>query len=98
MYTEIMVLFVGIGLIILLLITILILLIILLKKSAGDFPVAFTAPPVIPSVQVPQGAQQPASSLTQQQFQANGVTFCKNCYTQFDASVQFCPKCGTPKS
>lgn len=98
MYTEIMILFVGIGLIILLLITVLVLLIILLKKSSGDLPAgAFMASPVVPSVQVPQQASQPAA-VPGQQFQGNGVTFCKNCYTQFDASVQFCPKCGTPKS
>ncbi|MDM8157039.1 hypothetical protein QUV96_05235 [Amedibacillus dolichus] len=25
------------------------------------------------------------------------VVFCKNCATQYDASLRSCPKCGTPR-
>lgn len=99
MYTEIMILFAGIGVIILLLVVILILLIIVLKRSSGDLPAkAFMAPPAVPPVQVPQQKMSQAAPVPGQQFQGSGVVFCKNCYTQFDSSAQFCPKCGTPKS
>ena len=92
MYTEFILIFAGLGVNFILLVTAIILLIIILRKSSGNLPAnAFISPPVMtPNQQAPLKSE-PA-------LQGNRVVFCKNCYTQFDSSVQFCPKCGTPKN
>lgn len=94
MYTELVIIFAGLGLVIALLITILVLLIIVLKRTSGHLPVSAYVPPVSTPSIMPGHPPQVAA----QQRPGNGVVFCKNCYTQFDTSVKFCPKCGTPKN
>ena len=97
MYTEFILIFAGLGVNFILLVTAIILIIIILRKSSGNLPAnAFISPPVSsPSVMTPN---QQAPLKSEPALQGNRVVFCKNCYTQFDSSVQFCPKCGTPKN
>lgn len=106
MYTEFILIFAGLGIIIVFLLVILILLIVLMKKSSNDLPsgafMTAPTPPTPNSSSAPSYRQanpyQQAAPVSGQPSQGGSIVFCKNCYTQFDASVQFCPKCGSPRN
>lgn len=107
MYTEFILIFAGLGIIIVFLLIILILLIVLIKKSSNDLTTgafmtvptsAVASPQPAASVYGQVSSYQQGSSVSGQPSQGGSVAFCKNCYTQFDASAQFCPKCGSPRN
>lgn len=106
MYTEFILIFAGLGIIIVLLLVVVIFLIVLMKKSSNDLPSGAFLTAQMPSIpnsssSAPSFQQanpyQQVSPVSGQPSQSSSVVFCKNCYTQFDASVQFCPKCGSPR-
>lgn len=82
MYTEFIIMYIGLGVLILLAIAILVLLIVLLNKEPKVY-----APKSYNSVS--QGAQ--TYNVT------GNIVFCKKCATQFNSSQRACPKCGTPR-
>lgn len=91
MYTEFIIIFSGLGVVIALLLAVLVLLIILLKKTSNDIPISsFTAPMTAAAGQIQPTPNSSAAN--------SGVVYCRNCFTEFDATAQFCPKCGTPRS
>lgn len=84
MYTEFIIIYIGVGISVLLSIVSVVLLLKLLKRTggsrygnAGGF------------------ADKPQSYGTQSV--KTGVVFCKYCGTRFDAATRVCPKCGTPR-
>lgn len=82
MYTEFMIIYIGIGFLALLGIAILIMLILLLKKDHGSY---------IPKNDNYSPSVQPTAPNT------GNIVFCKKCAAEFDASQRTCPKCGTPR-
>ena len=95
MYTEFIIIFCGLGVTIVLLLVVIVLLIVLLKKTSNEIPMSSFTMPVNTAAGQFQPTAQPASNA----FPANNsVVYCRNCFTEFDATAQFCPKCGTPRS
>ena len=84
MYTEFLIIYIMLGVLILLMIVAVILLIAVLKKT-GSNSSRNRYQQQMPTYQ--QGAQN----------SAGGVAFCKNCGSQFNASLRVCPRCGTPR-
>ena len=82
MYPEFIAIFVCFGILAVMQIVSLILIIVLLKRSKNPTG----------SVQINSYARS-----FQQPVQSNGVAFCLNCGTQFDAAHKVCPKCGKPR-
>ena len=84
MYTEFVIIYIGMGILALLSIASIALLIIVMKKMGNGF----------------SGNPERYSSKPQNYGHNNaqvGVVFCKNCGTQFDGATHVCPKCGTPR-
>lgn len=94
MYTEFIIIFSGLGVIIVLLLVVIVLLIVLMKKSSNDIPVSG----FVSSASISAGQPQASLGMAATSSVGSGVVFCKNCFTEFDASVRFCPKCGTPQN
>lgn len=95
MYTEFIIIFTGLGAIVVLLLVVIILLIVLLKKANSDVPMNSFVTPMTAS---PGQFQQTMQAVPNASAANSGVVYCKNCFTEFDAATQFCPKCGTPRS
>lgn len=82
MYTEFLIIYIGLGILVLLGIAILILLIMLLKKDQGAYiPQNNNYIPNVQTTATPSG----------------NIVFCKKCAAEFDSSQRACPKCGTPR-
>jgi len=87
-YTEFIIIFIGLGILLMFSIANLILLIVLLKRG-NDMPVRsfnnFTPTPTGYESQAPKAGM------------GGNIVFCKKCATEFDASQKYCPKCGTAR-
>lgn len=82
MYTEFLIIYIGLGILAVLGIAILILLIMLLKKDQGVYiPQNNNYTPNVQTTATPNG----------------NIVFCKKCAAEFDSSQRACPKCGTPR-
>lgn len=82
MYTEFIIMYIGLGVLILLAIAILVLLILLFKKEQNVYiPQSHNS--------FTQNSQAPVTS--------GNIVFCKKCATEFNSSQRACPKCGTPR-
>lgn len=84
MYTEFIIIYIGLGILALLSIANIILLIMLLKNNVGGKIVTYKNNIGNSNKYVSMNGQ-------------TGVVFCKNCATRFDASTRICPKCGTQR-
>lgn len=82
MYTEFLIIYIGLGILALLGIAILVMLILLFKKDHGGY---------IPQSNNNSPNAQPSTTPT------GNIVFCKKCAAEFDASQRTCPKCGTPR-
>lgn len=83
MYTEFLIMYIGLGVLILLAIAILILLIVLVRRDSGSY--------------IPRTGSMASQSTTQSFVPSGNIVFCKKCATEFDASQRCCPRCGTPR-
>ena len=83
MYTEFLIIYIGLGILALLGIAILILLIMLLKKGQG--------------VYIPQNNNFITPNVQNTATPTGNIVFCKKCAAEFDSSQRVCPKCGTPR-
>ena len=81
MYTEFIVIFIGLGILFVMLAAIIVLLIILLRKSKQ-------------SVSVSRNRQRNLVQNFSSMAETGNVVFCKRCAAQFSASEHCCPKCG----
>ena len=82
MYTEFLIIYIGLGILALLGAAILILLIKLLKKDQGGYiPQNNNYAPKVQTAATPTG----------------NIVFCKKCAAEFSSSLRACPKCGTPR-
>lgn len=82
MYTEFLIIYIGLGILALLGTAILILLIMLLKRNQSVYiPQNNNITPNAQNVATPTGS----------------IVFCKKCAAEFDSSQRVCPKCGTPR-
>ena len=85
MYTEFLIIYIMLGVLILLAIIGIVLLIAVLKKAgSGTNRSRYQAQPPMYQQMNPGTA-------------AGGVAFCKNCGSQFNASLRVCPRCGSPR-
>ena len=83
MYTEFLIIYIGLGILALLGIAILILLIMLLTQDQG--------------VYVPQNNNFITPNVQTAATPTGNIVFCKKCAAEFDSSQRACPKCGTPR-
>lgn len=82
MYTEFIIIYIGLGILAVLAIAILVMLILLFKREqVGYIQQSNNYTPV----------NQTATTTT------GNIVFCKKCATEFDSSQRTCPKCGTPR-
>lgn len=82
MYTEFLIIYIGLGVLALLGIAILILLIKLLKNDQGGYvPQKGNYSPNFKPAPMPGGS----------------IVFCKKCAAEFDSTQRVCPRCGTPR-
>lgn len=82
-YTEFLIIYIGLGILLALAIVNLILILVLMKKDSG-----FSAPRI---------SSQRTMPMPQTTIPGGNVVFCKKCAAEFDASQRCCPICGTPR-
>ena len=85
MYTEFIIMYVGLGIVIALQIALTVIGILILKKlgKGNARPVSYPARPAA-------GAAPAATAAS--------TVFCRGCAKQFDGSMRFCPYCGTTRT
>lgn len=90
MYTEFIIIFILLGIVTVVSILNLVLLILIKKDGDGSNKMS-SAPFQYLNNYMNQ-------NMGQGQVQGTGsVVFCRNCATQYDATMTRCPKCGTPR-
>ncbi|MBR5949281.1 MAG: hypothetical protein IKZ82_11655 [Clostridia bacterium] len=94
MYTEFVLIYVGLGVLFLLMCAVIVLLVLMMRRiSNGGYgtPVSgYRAQPRNSGYQTPQ-----MRNNRNMQGERGGVVYCKHCAAQFDASQKVCPNCGT---
>lgn len=85
MYTEFVIMYVGLGIVIALQIALTVIGILILKKlgKGSVRPVSYPARPTA-------GAAPAAAAAS--------TVFCRGCAKQFDGAMRFCPYCGTTRT
>lgn len=97
MYTEFIVIFVLLGIVLAVSVVNLIFLI-LLKKDGGAGVNRSVAPNAFQYQNNYSSANMMQNQGGMQMNQGGrGVCFCRNCATQYDVSLERCPKCGAPR-
>lgn len=91
MYTEFIVIFILLGIVMAISVVNLVLLILIKKDGVSSGSNSTGTAFQFQNSYMNQGFHQGMSQGT------DNIVFCKNCATQYDASMMRCPKCGTPR-
>lgn len=91
MYTEFIVIFVLLGLVIVISVFNMILLIMLKRESGYKANNVTSTPLQFQNTYMNQNMMQGTSNSM------GSVVFCRNCAKQYDATLSRCPNCGTPR-
>lgn len=92
MYTEFIIIYIALGLILAISIVNFIM-ILLLKRNGSSIRKTFN--PTI-NYSAPTNNIMPQEATYNNRPSGN-IVFCKNCATEFDSSARVCPRCGTPR-
>lgn len=96
MYTEFLIIYIGLGAVLIMTIANLALLIALLRKNNSSGPRPFGMPRSADRISPETNKKQYVDSGSAA-IQGGGVVVCKNCSTRYDSSRRICPRCGTPR-
>lgn len=93
MYTEFIIIYILLGILLLLGIATFIFAFLAFKKSNSSF----SGKPIISTQSTNNFEQVNTQSGTTVVPASGNIVFCKKCAAEFDASARCCPKCGTPR-